>query len=165
MRINVKLEGIKEIDELLRKLPDSLSAKIIESANRAAVKPLIEKAKANAPEGNTGNLVDSIGIASRVKGGATIKASKGLTIVGPRRGKGKGQQGHHAHLVEYGTAERVQKSTGKSTGSISPGKPFMKPAWISTQVEVRKNIKEELGKSVIRTMKKTVKKAGGSFNK
>ncbi len=113
MRINVKLEGVKEIDELLRKLPESLSAKIIESANRAAVKPLIAKAKANAPKGKTGNLVNSIGIASRVKavgkGGATIKASKGLTIVGPRRGKGKGQKGHHAHLVEYGTAERVRK--------------------------------------------------------
>lgn len=157
--VTVKVTGFKEIDDVLKKLPDSLSEPVIRAANRAAAKPLIDKAKANAPEGPTGHLVDSIGIANKVEEkGSIIKAGKGAVAVGPRRGKGnRNTQGWHAHLVEYGTVKRSKKN-GQITG-VMPANPFMKPAWLSTQVEVRAKIKEELGKSVKSLMKRTIKKA------
>jgi HK97 gp10 family phage protein len=40
-----------------------------------------------------------------------------------------------AHLNEFGTAPRVQKSTGKSTGSM-PATPFLKPAVDRNQRQV-----------------------------
>lgn len=156
MKISVKVTGLKEIEEVLKKLPRSLTEKVVKSAHIQAAKPLIEKAKSNAPK-DDGDLIASIGITSRIKGKEKlVKAPLGSIGVGPRRGKGKNQKGRHAHLVEYGTVTRKQKN-GKVTG-VMPAQPFMKPAWESTKDQIRENIREELGKSLVRTMKRTIRK-------
>lgn len=158
MKVTVNFTGKKEIDELLKKLPEAVSDKVLKSAHTQAAKLVVNKAKLLAPEGLTGNLIDSIGVVSKVKGAQkSVRTPKGAVAAGPRRGKGKNLQGHHAHLVEYGTVTRQQKN-GKVTG-VMPAKPFMKPAWESTKDQVKESIREEVGKSTIKTMKRTIKKA------
>jgi hypothetical protein len=145
----IVLSGYKEIDDVLRNLPASLSEKIISAANMRAAKPLVEKEKLLAPEGPTGNLVDSIGAERRGKRANIV----GEVWVGPRRrGRYKGFAGH---LVEFGTTSRRTKS-GANRG-IMPKKPFALPAWNSTKDGMEDSIRKELGKSVIRTMKKYLK--------
>lgn len=145
----IRFTGYKEIDQLLKRLPDSVSDSIVGSANMRAAKPLVEKEKLLAPEGPTGNLVDSIGAVRRGKKGNII----GEVWVGPRRrGRYKGFAGH---LVEFGTKRRRTKK-GANRG-VMPKKPFAKPAWMSTKGIMEGLIRSELSKSVIRTMKKYLK--------
>lgn len=75
---------------------------------------------------NTGNLRNSIGFINRSSRGKYPSTRLiGARVYG-------GFKGYHAHLLEFGTANRDYKSkkSGKShfTGS-GPAKPFMRPAY------------------------------------
>lgn len=115
-----------------------------------AAKPLVEKEKLLAPEGPTGNLVDSIGA---VRTSINKANALGEVRVGPRR-KG-GYKGFAGHLVEYGTKRRTNKR-GANRG-IMPKDPFAKPAFDATKGQIESIITQSVGKVMIRTMKRYLK--------
>lgn len=155
----IRVTGWEDIDKVLKGLPLQVNDRILQAANAAAAKPLVAREKALAPEGPTGNLVDSIGVQKGSAG--TLRSGSrelGAIVVGPRRGKYKG---FAAHLVEYGTVDRELKGTGKykagtNRGKIT-GKPFAQPAWEQTKTLVEKSINDELGKKLYSFMKRTIK--------
>lgn len=143
----ISVTGVAEIDKVLRELPKQMTHTILGAAHAAAAKPLVTKAKLLAPEGPTGNLVDSIGVSkTNIK-----KADKlGEVRVGPRKkGRFKGFAGH---LVEYGTKRRRNKK-GANRG-VMPAKPFMKPSYHQTKNEVERQIAVSIGKVMVRTMRR-----------
>lgn len=147
----ISVTGVAEIDRVLKELPKQMTHTILGAAHTAAAKPLIERAKLLAPEGPTGNLVDSIG-ASKVN----IKTAKkvGEVRVGPRR-KG-GFKGFHGHMVEFGTKQRRTRKKNANRG-IMPKKPFMRPAFALTKVAVEAAIAVNIGKVMVRTMRRYLK--------
>jgi HK97 gp10 family phage protein len=146
----ISVTGVKEIDKVLSELPKQMTHTILGTAHAAAAKPLVERAKGLAPEGPTGNLVDSIGV-SKVN---VKRANKlGEVRVGPRR-KG-GFKGFAGHLVEYGTKPRRNRK-GARRGFMRP-KPFMKPAFNLTKGIVEGGIAKEIGKVMVRTMRRYLK--------
>ena len=162
--LKLSISGNKDIDAVLAGLPKQLSHRVLQAAHADAAKPLVTKAKLTAPEGPTGNLVDSIGVQrSRYNLVAKGTANIGEVNVGPRRGRYKGYAGH---LVEFGTKARVTKGKGKkrrgmksSFRGIMPKKPFMEPSFIATRSQVINNIAESIGKKLNAFMKRTIKKA------
>src|SRR5687768_577720 len=103
MSVKISLTGAREIDQLLRELPKQLTHQVLGTAHAAAAKPLITKAKLTAPEGPTGNLVDSIGA---IKTPVKKANASGEVQVGPRRSRT--HKGHHGHLIEYGFKTRAR---------------------------------------------------------
>lgn len=148
---NVRVTGAKEIDQVLKGLPKQLSHQVLQNAHAAAAKPLIEAEKLGAPEGPTGNLVDSIGAVKTSFGRAN---ALGEITVGPRR---KGRfKGFAAHLVEYGTKARSLISNGANRG-IMPAKPFALPAWEKTKDTVQSLINAQIGRKLYSFMKRVIK--------
>lgn len=142
---------MKEIDTVIRKLPDQVNHKLLQSAHLQALKLTVDKAKMLAPEGPTGNLVDSIGT---VRPSFKRASELGLVESGPRRkGRYKGQAGH---LVEYGTRPRQTKK-GANRGAMK-AKPFMEPAWESTKNDVIKSINQYLGRALVNFMKRVIRR-------
>lgn len=150
MNAQITITGLKQIDDVIKNLPSAFQHSVIGSANYRASKQLVEKEKLLAPEGPTGNLVDSIGAVRTSRAKAT---SLGEVVVGPRR-KG-GYKGYAGHLVEYGTKRRTNKN-GANRG-VMPKKPFAAPAFRATQSQIESSIATELAKSVVRTMKRYLK--------
>lgn len=150
MNVNISITGAKEIDAVLKAMPKELTHKVLGAAHANAAKPLVEKEKLLAPEGPTGHLVDSIGVVK-----TTFKKANtiGEVKVGPRTGRFKG---NHGHLVEFGTKPRRTKS-GANRG-IMPAHPFAKPAFDQTKGQVEGGIAQAVGKVVLRTMKRYIKK-------
>ena len=145
--ITVQIIGADKVQKVFARLPIELDHKLIGAANYAAAKPLVEKEKLLAPEGPTGNLVDSIG-ATRV---AFKKANQlGEVRVGPRRNGG--YKGFAGHLVEFGTRPRRTRK-GANRG-IMPKKPFAEPAFRATKNQVEALIQPNLSKSTVRLIKK-----------
>lgn len=146
----ISVTGVKEIDKVLRELPKQMTHQILGAAHAAAARPLVERAKLLAPEGPTGNLVDSIGVSK-----TNIKKTNklGEVRVGPRR-KG-GFKGFAGHLVEYGTKLRKNRK-GARRGFMRP-KPFMKPAFGLTKFQIEKDIALQIGKVMVRTMRRYLK--------
>lgn len=149
----IRLTGVAEIDAVLKGLPKEVNNKLLTTAHTQAAKFIVEKAKLLAPEGPTGNLIDSIGTQAT---GINRQRSLGETHTGPRRGRGKGQRGFAGHLVEYGTKTRRTKK-GANRGKMTP-KPFMAPAWEGTKAKVEPSIADFLGKALLKFMRKTLKK-------
>ena len=141
--------GVKEIDAVLRGLPQQLQHKIVQQGNANAAKLLVDQAKLLAPEGPTGGLVDSIGV---IKPSFSAADGVGEVHVGPRRGRFKGQKGH---LVEFGTKRRDKKGPNRG---VMPKHPFMEPAFNRTKDRVLDNITTGIGKKLFAFMKRTIKK-------
>jgi hypothetical protein len=158
MKPRITVTGVKEIDDCLRAMPIAMTDKVLQQAGMSAAKPLINKAKLTAPEGPTGNLVDSIG-AVKTRGS---QREIGEVTAGPRRG-GK-YKGYAGHLVEYGTRARYTRGTGgkrkvrNAYRGVMPKKPFMAPAFAATKDQVLRGYNTEVAKVLVRTMKRTLKK-------
>jgi HK97 gp10 family phage protein len=149
MDVRMRFTGVKEIDQVLKGLPQQLNHKILQQAHTSAAKVLVDTAKLSAPEGPTGNTIDSIGVVKTTFAKAT---ELGLIDVGPRRGRYKGNA---AHLIEYGTRKRSLKN-GANRGTM-PARPFMEPSWNRTKDTVVNSIDRFLGATLYRFMKRTIK--------
>lgn len=153
MSVKVSVTGLNEIDTLLKKLPDNVKHSVLSSAHANAAKPLVTKMQLLAPEGPTGNLVDSVGV---VKMNIKRANAVGEVRVGPRR-KGR-YKGYAGHLVEFGTKQRYTRGRGKyragASRGIMPKKPFVEPSFHQTKTQVEKNIAVSIGKSMVRTMRR-----------
>lgn len=146
----ITISGVQEIDKVLSELPMIMTHNILGSAHLLAAKPLVEKEKLTAPEGPTGNLVDSIGA---YKISIARAGHLGEVRVGPRRKPPF--KGFAGHLVEFGTKRRTNKN-GANRG-IMPAHPFAKPAFDQTKAEVEGLIAQSIGRVVLRTMKRYLK--------
>lgn len=150
MKFHLSVTGAKEIDKVLMMMPKDLTHQTLGAAHLAAAKPLIDKAKLLAPEGPTGNLVDSIGGEK-----TSIKKADvvGEVKAGPRRTRK--YRGHHGHLVEFGTKPRATKKGWRR--GIMPKHPFMEPAFQQTHPIVLGRIIVEVGKKVYNTMRRYIR--------
>lgn len=165
MAKNLKFVGIEELSQVLDALAGDkkLSNRVVRGILNKAAKPIIQKAKELAPEGD-GDLKKSIGaIPGRGQG-------KGEQVyVGPRRG---GRfKGYAGHLVEYGTAPHIIKA--KAAGGLlhlrgnvfveevhHPGAvahPFMRPAADQKMPEAIEIIESECKAIVLDSFKSVFK--------
>jgi len=135
--MEVRIEGVGDVEKQLQDLMKKLGADKVEPVLLNAAKDLAKEMKSNlarVTDEKTGNLKKAIG-AKKLK----------RYLDNPAAGAGikygyKG--GNHAHLIEYGTAERFHKS-GKSVGAIQP-RPFVRPAWDTNKDRIINGIIEEL---------------------
>jgi hypothetical protein len=101
--------------EEFRKLPAGIARKYIRSSMRRAIKPFAPALRSATPKGRTGNLRRSV--RAIVKFYNKVDHGSVVGIVGySRGGEKKNQKGNHSSIVENGTAERVQKKTGRRCG-------------------------------------------------
>jgi len=150
----IRLTGAKEIDDVLRGLPLQVSDKVLQNSFADAAKPLVDAARSLAPEGETGNLKESIGVIKE-PAKTLVNRAVGQIQVGPRRtGKYKGFAGH---LLEFGTTVRETKS-GANRGNVTPD-PFMEPAFNQTSLQVENRINNSIGRKLSAFMRRTIKNA------
>jgi HK97 gp10 family phage protein len=147
----ISITGLKEIDNVLKHLSDNVQHRVLSAAHYAAAKPLVEKERQLAPRGVTGNLKESIGA---VKVSAARANSVGEVRVGPRR-KG-GYKGFHGHFPEFGTRSRRTRK-GANRGFM-PMIKYAKPAFDSTRIQVEGGIAVQLGRAMVRTIRRYAKR-------
>lgn len=143
------LTGIKEIDSILIGLPLQVDHKVLQAANYEAAKLVVNAAKGLAPEGPTGNLVDSIGT---IKPSFSASEFIGETHTGPRRGRFKGYAGH---FPEYGTKKRNYRGANRG---VMPIDKYMEPAFEKTKNPVQLIITESIGKKLYAFMRRIIRK-------
>ena len=172
--VNFEMLGIRELYNVLQKLPSRMSYKIIVAAYRKSAKPVVNAARANArPFSNT--IAKSIGVmVGKDKTRPTI-------FVGPRsksdayRGLVKlssvKHDGWFAHFWEFGTEARVPRKNKflyflnkagqlirtKMVEGIKPH-PFMRPAIDRNKHKVMEVFQAELAKAIDKEIQKHAKK-------
>jgi HK97 gp10 family phage protein len=159
----VRVDGLKELDQALERLPLQIQKKVLSKAIREAGKPVAKAARALAPQ-ETGLLRRSIksyvkmykrsGVWVAVIGptAATAKARKGLT-----GSKAKRNPKYYGHLVEGGTKPHLQHGVTipplyiRLAASQHPGTKgveFLKAAWKANDNRALEKMKQELRKGI-----------------
>ena len=145
--------GAKELIKLFDEIPASLSVDILRNINRSGARIYKDEIRSSAPVGN-----DHI--------------YKAVKIENDRRDKtaiyaGVGSKGFMARFIEFGTAVRKTKGNGDvqkkpaSRGSITP-RPFVQPAIERATKPAIDNIWKDMGKVVLRTIRRAAKKVSNA---
>jgi HK97 gp10 family phage protein len=169
MAKNVELKGYDELLAMMKQLPESVSVKVIRSAERQALKPALQAMRQNAASRTgvvTGRYRRSIGI-KLLRGSSTRVA----TLAGVRYGGTLGAP--HAHLVEKGTVHRKLKTPRTVTFTTKAGatitsqvshtgrvqaRNVIADAIRSTETQVLNGFAVSLQKALVTTMRRYAKK-------
>ena len=149
-----QLVGAEEIERLLRQMPEAVAQHVVEGALRGGAKIVAEDMKARAPVLDhpvkhrvPGKLRDSI-MLSKAKRATRLLSS---LVIGFKYPGNK-----YAHLVEFGTGERMKKD-GASSGAM-PAHPFIRPAIDEKGQATIAEIGRLAGQGVAREAKKLSKR-------
>lgn len=107
-----EIEGVKELVQRLRKLPDKLQKRLERRVIRQAMEIIEDGVIAAVPVGDTGELAESIKLRTRTKRG---KLSARVDVKAP-----------HAHLVEFGH-KKYDFRGRRVIGERVPAYPFYRP--------------------------------------
>jgi len=151
MEFEARLIGGKELEEVLKKLPEKVNKRILNSAARLAAKPLIKSARRKVPK-RTRNLEKSIG--TRIKGRT---GNQSVAMIGPQTGKRRRYDGWYAHFVEFGVSGISRKKKKRYRVDVA-AKPFMRPAYDETKGEMQKEYGNYVGKVTQKFLEKEAEK-------
>lgn len=157
-RFNVKVTGVEATIKALREIGGSLTPSILSGVCARSLEPILEQAVSTAHVGDP---------ATRKPGAVTIKESirirklraNELRKQGVVAGAVVGSSSPKAHLVEYGTDNRVRRTkSGKKarTGRVT-AEPFMRPAYEQNKEKVAQIAEVELAKAINRRVKRISK--------
>lgn len=115
-RGSTRLHGVASVLRTLDDLDKKVKRKVLRDGVGTTARGMAKDVKRRVPK-RTKRLQKAIA--------ASVKFRDGMAIgeVGARKGKAA----PHLHLVEFGTAGRVQTTTGRRTGSM-PATPILRPA-------------------------------------
>lgn len=136
-----KVEGFKELEAALRRLPEDIAGKVLRQALRKSVQTMAEEARAKAPRsdrpGPRGHMADSIAVRNLkgVEGDADIEVH--LSI-------GPDTNHFYGLFAEFGTVHQ-------------PARPFMRPAFDENAEKTLTQLSNELGKGIERAARKLAK--------
>lgn len=178
--IDIEIRGLNELSAAFEALPKSVAKRTMTTILKKAAVPIAEEAFRLAPRDQDAggpHLADSITVSTKLTARQRRyrqkRGSEAEVFVGPRA--------PHAHLVEFGTAERVASEThvvkikdrfvtiakGQSLGRVTP-KPYLRPAWDRRKDEARRLAAQltwvELARAARRLRRKSerlLKKLGG----
>ncbi len=120
--VSVKFDDPKQVLRKLRELGAAVDKKVVKSAIRAAALPIVRDAR---------RRVDSAVVRKGIKV-VRVDADPDGTVTAVVGLKGGKVPWFYGLFLELGTGPRIQKTTGRRTGSM-PAKPFLRPAFDSQQ--------------------------------
>lgn len=125
-----EVRGFKEIEALLKKLPEKTAEKVVNAALRSAANVIKKAAQDKAPV-RTGALKKSLAVEldKSTKTGTTAR-------IGAKR-----KIAWYAHIVEFGS-------------SHSAARPFLRPAFDETQGKVMQKLAKQLLSGIFREAEK-----------
>lgn len=133
--MEVRVSGTKEASRALRRLSGSVRADLLVDVMHEAAEPIVRSAKGRAPSDIIAEGIRVVNV--NVGSGGEVTAEVGLP--------GGRKPWFHGLFVELGTGPRIQKTTGRRTGSM-PADPFLRPAFDAEKNNVRLIFAEELRK-------------------
>lgn len=107
--------GLKELERAMGQIPVRMQQNVLRSGNRALAMAVVKEIRNNPGIPMTVRRAVTAAVSFK------LKATRGY-IVGLRS-----PFWPLAHLIEFGTVDRTQRTTGRYTGRM-PANPFLRPA-------------------------------------
>lgn len=156
--IKYDLEGMDQLQSVLKKLPNEIASQVLGVMVKDGAKPVVRNIKRFVPV-DKGNLKKSItavvrrrpkrGTAVAVIGPSTERFANGKRLKKGADARGSEQPSRMAHLPEFGFVGRDGKQV--------PASPYMRPGTSSAKGEAAEKMQEAFSKGLEKAVK-TVKK-------
>lgn len=150
MSISMKMEGFRDLDRALAELPAGTARGVVRRVMKRELAPVANMANAFWPGAD--DAVFKIG-SKLVR--SQPAAKRGASIV--NMFVGADRYVPHAHLIEWGTGPRHQKS-GKYVGAVAPS-PALTPAWEMNKDLVLRGLGAGLWEEISRTLDRRARRA------
>lgn len=141
-----KVEGLKELEAALHRLPASVGKRMLRAALRKMGQPIADDAASKAPR-DDGTLQRSIGVGSRL---TRRQRSQHRRMFRDDRASAEVFVGAgglpQAHMSEFGTFK-------------DPAQPFLRPAWDSHKGQLVDQMKAELWAAIDKRAAREARKA------
>jgi HK97 gp10 family phage protein len=155
--IETKIEGLANIDRILKEMPENIARRELAGALRAGASTFAKEAKTRAPDSSklhkNGDLRSNIRV-RRVRASNSVGAMAFAVTTG---------RAWYASLVEFGRAAvKIKRKRALSDGSkfygtevaAAPARPFMRPAFDSAGPRAIEAIAKRLRAGVLRQAKR-----------
>lgn len=133
-----EVTGFDELTKALEKLAKSVDKSEQEKIIKGSIKDVADRIRSNAPIGPSKNLKRSV--VEKMMPRSDRFPTIGIAAIDRKIAP-------HAHLVEFGSAPRYQKKTGRYVGEMPPN-PFIRRSWDQSKSNVLNNIENELKNAV-----------------
>lgn len=163
-----KIEGARELEEVLERLPISMGKAVLRAAARKALKPVRDRAEELAPVGPLQSRRGEKKSAGKYKKSFIVSTTlnKNQQRAARKLGESRhavnvyvGSTDKKAHLIEFGTGQRVQRS-GRRTGAMPrPANGVLRRAWDENLDKVFKIFSEEISKNLLKAARRLARKA------
>lgn len=157
----VKLSGFEGVAAALAELPKATSKNTVRRALKTASEPMLKDAAARAPK-DEGDLRDSFVstvkiMRSHSRGSRRPGRDEIRLFLGPNYNPGEASFAPHAHLTEFGTGPRFQKTTGRYVGQVAP-RPYMRPAFDTGKDRLIRDFSAEIWTEINKAQKRIARK-------
>ena len=156
MSISMKMTGFREIEKALAQLPAGTAKGVARRAMKKELAPVAATANSFWPGADDQVFKITSRISPSQKGDSAAKNGRSVVnmFVGANVGAGGAP---HAHLVEFGTGPRFQKS-GRFTGSVAP-QPMLQPAWDMNKQSMLEGLGARMWDEIEKTIARRAKRA------
>lgn len=146
--VDVDLSGFEALKSTMRKFADDRTqTKLLNAACGSGATVLKREMQARSPSTRleyAARTRTGVNAARVLRVRRSVAKAGGLAAVGFRQ-----PHSRLTHLIEFGTSERVQKTTGRKTGRM-PARPFIRPAMQSSKADIVTAMKKNLTKGINR---------------
>lgn len=136
--IALRVSGLGSLERGMRKLVQAASPEHLEDAARVASEPIVSAAKGRAPSDVIAEGIQVVNVLTKPTGEVVSE----IGLPGGRK------PWFHGLFIELGTGPRIQKKTGRRTGSM-PADPFLRPAFDAEKGNARRLFFNHLRKLVL----------------
>lgn len=149
MRVQVKVEGLRELETALKQLPNATAKNVLRRVLRARAEPVADAARRLVKK-RTGQLEESIDVSTTLsRRQKTLHQKGGKSDVEVFVGAGALPQ---AHMEEFG-------------GAHNDPHPFMRPAWDAEKQGVLDGLKADLWAEIEKAAARLARKAARAARK
>lgn len=168
--LKIKLEGHKEVFEIMQQLTETMQKQILKSAIRSAARPMVNSAKERAPS-DSGSLKEMIRIVAYKRVARKSEVAMAIKHVFGRNKKAGTVNEYYGKFVHEGTDQRTPRKKGKvlafkdKSGKMIfarsvkgiKAKPYLEKAYDQEVANVEKRFGDNLQKSVERFVSRKFK--------
>lgn len=141
--MKITIEGLDEIQEALRKLPDSTAKGVIRRVLKSRAQPIADHARQLVPV-DEGHLRNSIRVGTKLtRRQKRAHVKRDPSDVEMFIGAGPHPQ---AHMQEFGTSQHGAQ-------------PYLRPAWDAGKMRLLEGIKDDMWKEIRKTAERRAKRA------
>lgn len=163
--VTIKVEGLADLEAaMIRDLPNSAAKAVLRRVALASVDPMLTVVREMAPADDPGGTPERPANSYRNSWIKGTRLNKRQRRMAKREGKSNVEvyvgtpQSSLGTELEFGTSNRVQKTTSRETGQVT-ARPHARPAWQATAPLITENLRDKLWAEIQKTTQRLARKA------